>query len=150
RDYFMALMADACNLPRQQDILAVPVRTAKRVARKGVRRKLSPRHNHSRVQSAGQGHANTVLALKVARQILREHFSKFLIVRFRLQSGLFFPFARLEVSLALDRAVANDPSGSRGHHIDAFEQRPILQNAAAGDEFAQATVTEFSELRSDG
>src|SRR5262249_51692389 len=55
-----------------------------------------------------------------------------------------------KVSLALDRAVANNPGGTRGHHIYAFEQRPIPQNAAAGDEFAQATVTEFSELRPDG
>src|SRR5882757_9505410 len=106
----MRLATSVGNAARQEHILASVEHPSKRIARKRARGGLSPRHNHSRVESSREGHRDYFTAVKIPRKILREDPSNFLIVGFWLERCLLLPFLRLEVrTFLLQRAFPEIP-----------------------------------------
>src|SRR5262249_39606911 len=67
----------------------------------------------------------------------------------RRERRLLLPFPSVEVrSLRLDGAAPEDPRRRAWQHVNAREQRSILQNAPTGDELAHSSRVDPSELGS--
>src|SRR5437867_1983223 len=109
-DHFIGLPACPGHSSGHEHILAFAEHSAKGVAREGTWRTPLPRHDHSRVQSPRQRHADRLVTIEISRQVSRENVPELLIKGFRLQGGLLLPLARLEVSASsLKRALAEHP-----------------------------------------
>src|SRR6267378_5733070 len=96
-DHLMGLLAELCDSPRYLDILTFPKCPSKRVRRHRTRSRPMPCHDHSGVQTTGQRHPNPLRASKIERKVLRKNIPKSLIIGFRIQRRLLFPFARVKI-----------------------------------------------------
>src|SRR5271157_4343219 len=118
----MGLAAHIGNLLCYDNIFAVPVGSAKCIARQRSWGGLMPSQNYSRVQATCERYPDLLLAVKVPGQRPRKSLAQFLVVSFRLQGSLLLPLPRLEIALLLVwNSGPEGPGGCRRHHVDLVE-----------------------------
>ena len=91
------------------------------------------------------------MTIEIPREVPRKNLLDLPVVWFRLQEGLVLPLPGLEVrSFPLDNAVPEYPCRGARQDVNALEKRPVLQDAAAGDELPQTLRVNPLPFRTHG
>src|SRR5262245_8476060 len=104
RKHLERLIADFGDAPSHSNIVIVAEHASEGEARKIAGSGLLPGGNHACVQPARKRHADSLVAGEVALEIPGENLAQRLIVGFRLEFLLRFPFARVKVGRSLFKA----------------------------------------------
>src|SRR5690349_22059209 len=122
-DFLVCLTAHCGQLARHHNVIAVAEHPCKGITGKRTSLGLLPSQDQPRIQSARQGHAYRLTPLEIPRKVSRKNAPHLLVVWLCFQRLLVLPFLRFEIlSLFNDGAVAKDPLGSCGQHMDALEK----------------------------
>src|SRR5271154_5818626 len=110
RDDLIGLAADFRYSPGQVHVLVLAIHAAEGVAGQRTGRSLAPSHDDARIKTARERDTDALPAIEIPRQAGRESVAQLLIVVFRVEWFLFFPFARVKVGcLLLEGAAAKTP-----------------------------------------
>ena len=128
----MGLATRAGHFSGHEDVLRVAEHPGEGVAGQGLGGRVQLRHDHPRIQTAGERDPDLFAPCEVPRQVAREDLAHLPVVDFRLEQGLALPLVGLEVRrFPLGCAVTQDPLGRAGEYGDPVEQGPIFQHAPA-------------------
>src|SRR5947209_3387153 len=142
------LTARPRDFARDTHVMTIAEHPAEGVTGQRSGRGLVPGHDHPSVEPAGQRQRNRLARFEVSRQAGQEDPPHLAVVRLRLEDGLLLPLPGCEVArLPFERTVPGGPRRAGRQDSDVLEQRAILEDAAAGEEFAEPSRVERAKLR---